>query len=296
MGEPDQIVYMRDEPFDVPAEGTVDYQYFTVDPGWETEKWIIATKARPGNRAVVHHNVVWVNSGPGSEVEPTQAIAWYGPGFLPFYCAPGTALYVPAHAKLQFSMHYTPNGTAQSDRSMVGIRFADLGTVKKLARTPYMTDRTLKIPPGDPNYQAKDERTVWQDLLVYGLLPHMHLRGKSFLCEAEYAGGRREILLDVPRYDPNWQLHTFLPSLNCYRPDRNSISRHISTIRPTIPRTRIQRRPSPSVSKPGTKCLNAITRQSTRASTPLVVRWPPRHYLGTSMTRKAPRLPTPFAD
>ena len=206
MGEPDQIVYMRDQPFEVPADGTVDYQYFTVDPGWETEKWIVATEARPGNRAVVHHNVVWVKSGPATDSEPTQAIAWYGPGFLPFYCAPGTALYVPAHAKLDFSMHYTANGTAQSDRSMVGFRFADPRTVKKLVRIPYMTDRTLKIPPGDPNYEVKDERTNWQDLLVYSLLPHMHLRGKSFLCEAEYADGRREILLDVPRFDPNWQL------------------------------------------------------------------------------------------
>lgn len=206
MGEPDQIVYMRDEPFDVPAEGTVDYQYFTVDPGWETEKWIVATEARPGNRAVVHHNVVWVRSGPAPESEPTEAIAWYGPGFLPFECAPGTAVYVPAHAKLEFSMHYTANGTAQSDRSMVGIRFADPRTVKKLVRVPYMSDRKFKIPPGDPNYEVNDERTVWQDLLVYSLLPHMHVRGKSFHCEAEYAGGRREILLDVPHYDANWQL------------------------------------------------------------------------------------------
>jgi len=206
MGEPDQIVYMRDEPFDVPAEGVVEYQYFTVDPGWETEKWIVATEARPGNRAVVHHNVVWVQSGPASETEPTEAIAWYGPGFSPFYCSPGTAMYVPAHAKLRFSMHYTANGTAQSDRSMVGIRFADPSTVQKLVRIPYMTDRNLKIPPGDPNYEVNDERTVWHNLLIYGLLPHMHLRGKSFLCEAEYTDGHREVLLDVPRYDPNWQL------------------------------------------------------------------------------------------
>jgi peroxiredoxin/mono/diheme cytochrome c family protein len=206
MGEPDQIIYMRDEPFDVPAEGIVNYQYFTVDPGWDTEKWIVATEARPGNRAVVHHNVVWVRAGPATEIEPTQAIAWYGPGFSPFVCAPGTAIYVPAHAKLEFSMHYTANGTAQPDRSMVGIRFADPSEVKALVRIPYSTERDFKIPPGDPNYEVRSERTVWKDLLVYSLLPHMHLRGKSFHCEAEYAEGRREVLLDIPRYDPNWQL------------------------------------------------------------------------------------------
>jgi hypothetical protein len=34
----------------------------------------------------------------------------------------------------------------------------------------------------------------------------MHYRGKSFRFEAEYPEGSKEILLDVPRYDFNWQL------------------------------------------------------------------------------------------
>ena len=33
----------------------------------------------------------------------------------------------------------------------------------------------------------------------------MHLRGKSFLYEAVLPGGERETLLEVPRYDFNWQ-------------------------------------------------------------------------------------------
>jgi len=33
----------------------------------------------------------------------------------------------------------------------------------------------------------------------------MHLRGQSFRYEAEFADGSREVLLDIPRYDFNWQ-------------------------------------------------------------------------------------------
>ncbi len=44
------------------------------------------------------------------------------------------------------------------------------------------------------------------DLLLRNLYPHMHYRGKSFKFEAEYPDGRREVLLDVPRYDFAWQL------------------------------------------------------------------------------------------
>jgi hypothetical protein len=36
-------------------------------------------------------------------------------------------------------------------------------------------------------------------------MPHMHLRGKSFFYEAIFANGKRETLLDVPKYDFNWQ-------------------------------------------------------------------------------------------
>ena len=67
IGEPDQVVYMRDEPFKVPAEGVVDYQFFTVDPGWTTDKWIQATEARPGNRGVVHHIIVFVQPKDGGD-------------------------------------------------------------------------------------------------------------------------------------------------------------------------------------------------------------------------------------
>ncbi len=41
---------------------------------------------------------------------------------------------------------------------------------------------------------------------LLSLMPHMHLRGKSFFYEAIYADGGRETLLDIPQYDFNWQL------------------------------------------------------------------------------------------
>ena len=75
IGEPDQIVYMRDKPYTVPAEGTVDYQFFTVDPGWTTDKWIQATEARPGNRAVVHHIIVFVQPKDGGKATAADAAA-----------------------------------------------------------------------------------------------------------------------------------------------------------------------------------------------------------------------------
>jgi len=60
IGEPDQIVYMRDEPVEVPAEGVIDYYHFVVDPGWTEDKWIMAAEARPSSPETVHHILVFV--------------------------------------------------------------------------------------------------------------------------------------------------------------------------------------------------------------------------------------------
>ena len=43
-------------------------------------------------------------------------------------------------------------------------------------------------------------------MTLYGLWPHMHLRGKDMTFIATYPDGREEVLLHVPKYDFRWQL------------------------------------------------------------------------------------------
>jgi peroxiredoxin len=210
MGEPDQIVYMRDQPFTVPAEGVVEYQFYKVDPGWTTDKWIQATESRPGNRGVVHHIIVFVQPKNGGEIFTRGGMGGYAPGMTPNICPPGTAIHVPANSKLVFQLHYTANGTQQEDRSMIGIRFADPKTVKKVVGGGLVGDMAFKIPAGDPNYEVTSKHLFLKDTLLLSLTPHMHLRGKSFKYEAEYPDGTAEVLLDVPNYDFNWQIRYML--------------------------------------------------------------------------------------
>ena len=42
-------------------------------------------------------------------------------------------------------------------------------------------------------------------MLVYNFMPHSHLRGKSGTMSVVYPDGKEEILLNVPKYDFNWQ-------------------------------------------------------------------------------------------
>jgi peroxiredoxin len=211
MGTPDQIVYMRDEPFNVPAEGVVQYQFFRVDPGWTEDRWVQASEARPGNRGVVHHIIVFaVRDGEDEFGGSRGGLAGYAPGTQPHINQPGTAVFVPAGSKLVFQLHYTPNGSEQQDRSCVGFRFADPKSVKRTLRDGLVGDVAFNIPPGDANFEVKGRHRFLKDTMLLSLMPHMHLRGKSFKFEAQYPDGTKEVLLDVPQYDFNWQLRYYL--------------------------------------------------------------------------------------
>ncbi len=208
--EPDEVIYMRDKPFEVPEEGEVEYQHFVVDPGWTEDKWIKAVEARPGNPEVVHHILIFVRTprairrGGAGQIS-TDWLAAYAPGTRQGVLPAGMARFVPAGSKLIFQQHYTPNGSTQSDRSYLGIVFADKEEIRKEVAVANAGNYGFKIPPNAPNHKVKSSFTFSRDALLLTLMPHMHLRGKDFNYQAIYPDGRREMLLSVPQYDFGWQ-------------------------------------------------------------------------------------------
>ncbi len=215
IGKPDQVFTMPDE-FTVPAtadEKGLKYQYFIVRTKFAEDRWVRAAEAKPGNRAVVHHIIVFVvKPGKDGGLMREKTADGIGDGFLTAY-APGelasalpdgSAKRVPKNSILVFQMHYTPNGVEQTDRSSVGLIFAK-EPPKVEVRTRAVAQKRLNIPPGEANYEAKSETVFDQDADLLSLLPHMHLRGKDFRYEVVYPDGKRETLLSVPRYDFNWQ-------------------------------------------------------------------------------------------
>lgn len=208
IGEPDVILPMSDKPFSVPAEGVVDYKHYVVDPEFTEDKWMVACEVRPGNRSVVHHVLVFCRP-PGQrrkfDIFDGGLIAAYAPGTPAFQAPKGVARKLPAGSKIVIQMHYTPNGRAQEDLSRVGFRFCDAKEVKQEIEALAANNFFIAIPPGAPDHIVRSRYVFKDDRLLVNLAPHMHMRGKSFRYEAAYPDGRREILLDVPRFDFNWQ-------------------------------------------------------------------------------------------
>jgi hypothetical protein len=205
IGKPDAVIDTGTD-YAVPAQGTVAYQYFTVATNFTEDKWVESAEVRPDKRAVVHHVIAFLQEPDGRGSPLANLLVGYAPGEQPMRLNPGTAKLIKAGSKIIFQVHYTPNGTATTDRSYIGLRFAKEAP-KFRAVTANATNRGFVIPPGDPNYQVKSTWTARQEVTLLGLMPHMHLRGKDFKYTVVYPDGREEVLLDVPKYDFGWQLH-----------------------------------------------------------------------------------------
>jgi peroxiredoxin len=209
--EPDLVLPMRDRPFHVPAEGMVEYQYFVVDPHFEQDQWVAGAQIIPGNASVVHHAIAFIRPPDGV---PMRGIGWltaYVPGQRLIPLPRGYARKVPAGSKLVFQMHYTTNGVAQDDVTKVGIVYADPDELTHEVITLIAIEQEFEIPPFAADHQVSAAvRRLPEDGLLLGIAPHMHYRGKSFRLFAD-RGGETTTLLNVPRYDFNWQ-HVYAPA------------------------------------------------------------------------------------
>jgi mono/diheme cytochrome c family protein len=142
---------------------------------------------------------------------------------------------IKAGSYIDFYMHYQPNGAPQKDRTKLGLYLAKPGQevghqiyhsfgtagpttyiVQGQEYTPrWRQDQTRdeggvnlpNIPAYAENWKVVSVHTIREPITLYGLTPHLHLRGKSMKYTLTWPDGREEVLLDVPKYDFNWQVY-----------------------------------------------------------------------------------------
>jgi hypothetical protein len=230
IGQPDAIFTMTTD-YNVPAQGEIPYQYFEVPTNLTEDKWVEAVEIRAGNRTVVHHVLVYMRypdmtprpapfrmaNPPGGPAPPQQdgqnrsgaarrgpLFAQTAPGTPPTILPAGSALLLKAGSVLTFQIHYTTKGTAGTDRSSIAMKFAKQPPVSEVRVSAMMNPRFM-IPAGADNHAVESGMEFLEDVTIYGMVPHTHLRGKSWEHRLTYPDGRTETLLAVPKYDFNWQ-------------------------------------------------------------------------------------------
>lgn len=206
IGRPD-LTYKIPEPVTVQATGQMSYIHKVVDPKFTEDQWVQAVEIRPTARQAVHHVLVYVLEPGGDNRinERSGFVGAYVPGNSFQVFAPQHAKQIPAGSRLLFQLHYTPIGRELVDQTELGIRLAKQPP-RYHVRNHGIANGEIEITARDENYSADKTWTVRQDLELTGFMPHMHLRGKAFRYELTDPEGQVSVLLDVPRYDFNWQL------------------------------------------------------------------------------------------
>lgn len=204
-GKPDLIVEIP--AFQIPATGVIEYQYPRVKNPLGRDVWITAVEIHPGAKQAIHHIIANDPVVAGSTGERSGGnLAGFAPGMEPIVYPQDTGVLFPKDADFVFQMHYTPNGQAVTDHSKVGFYFREASNPPKYPlHLTALTDFKFEIPPGAKEHTTTVTRPIQRDMLIYNIMPHSHLRGRAGTMTAVYPDGREEILLNVPKYDFNWQ-------------------------------------------------------------------------------------------
>ncbi len=235
VGTPDAVFEMT-EPYQLPAEGTIQYEYFYIPTNFTEPKWVKSIEVRPGNREVVHHVLVYYraapdlerrpvfrpnretarlpeertagvrNSPPKQGLPPRRLLATYAPGTVAQVAPEGTAFRLEPGGIIELQMHYTTRGEPATDRTKVGLIFAKEDAPLEL-RPGQFVNGTFTLPAGAANVPVDADVEFLQDATIWGLFPHTHLRGKKWEYRMVLPDGTTKTVLSVPDYDFNWQTY-----------------------------------------------------------------------------------------
>jgi hypothetical protein len=232
IGRPD-VVFEMTEDFSVPAEGEVQYEYFYIPTNFTEPKYVQAIEVRPGNRELVHHVLVYHKAEADSKRPPVlrpntalqslppptagarpqrrdrvpgRLLATFAPGTSPQVFRSGTALRLEPGGVLELQMHYTASGRAGTDRTRVGMIFSKDPSPTEVRATAFFNTQ-FTLAPNSTDIRIDADVSIVQDITLWGLFPHTHLRGKRWEYRIEYPDGTKPVVLSVPNYDFNWQTY-----------------------------------------------------------------------------------------
>jgi hypothetical protein len=237
LGQPDAIFEME-QPYKIPADGVIQYEHFYIPTNFTEPKWVQSIEVRPGNREVVHHVLVYYRAAPDIQrtpvlrpnaersrtpgaservpgvrlspprqgLPPRRVIGTYAPGTNAQIAPAGTAFRLEPGGTLELQMHYTTNGEAATDQTKVGLVFSKEKNPREV-RVSQFINGVFTLPAGAADVAVDAELGFLQDTMLWGLLPHTHLRGTKWRYVLELPDGTKKTILDVPKYDFNWQTY-----------------------------------------------------------------------------------------
>ncbi len=224
LGEPDVVLKMS-EPFRVPASGGDPYWAFVLPANIGRDLLINGIEFRPGNRRVVHHSRVYLDTtgdaqrrdraepgpgfpgwggSPGVMELPYPGLGGWTPGMTPRFAPDGVGRRIPDGADIIFRIHYHPSGKPEDDRSEIGLYATKKPATKTMAGFTLCTDR-IDIPPGVKRHCIMISSRVRADIHLHTVVPHAHYLAREFRLCASLPDGTAQPLLWITDWDLDWQ-------------------------------------------------------------------------------------------
>ncbi len=205
---------------------TDDYHCFLVDPNLTAPQSVVGYEVIPGQRNEVHHVLIFAvdkadavakdSAEPGegwtcfgaSGIDKAVLIGGWVPGTAKVSYPAGTGIALPAGKVFAMQIHYNTSAASRSpDTTTVKLQYARAPVIP--ATLLPLADFLWSIPPNSmaftPVGQPKDfPNSLGFDAKVWGVLPHMHQKGKRITVT-----GPNACLVDIPQWDFHWQQQYF---------------------------------------------------------------------------------------
>jgi tetratricopeptide (TPR) repeat protein len=226
LGAPDLVLEME-ESFTLPAGGGDVFRNFVIPAGVGSSRWVRALDMRPGNKQVVHHANVLIDStgasrrldaaepGPGFHgmellvesygFEPHSHFLFWKPGTPPALGSAESAWRLDPGSDLVLNAHLQPSGKPESIRAKLALYFSDEEPTRKPMLLQLESDRQIDIPPGARDFEVSDSFVLPLGVEALGVYPHCHYLCREVHGWATLPDGRREWLIRIDDWDFDWQ-------------------------------------------------------------------------------------------
>ncbi|HLP55155.1 MAG TPA: FlgD immunoglobulin-like domain containing protein [Fluviicola sp.] len=205
------------------ALGQDDYVCFSVPVGLAQNRTIRAVEIVPGNRAIVHHALIYIDEtgtyptdtiGGDCMGPDAKLIGGYTPGASPMVFPSGAGfklgMEIPVGSNIVFGMHYPEGSYGEVDSTKVIFHFYPTNEVgiREVSADPILQNWGLSLPPNQvtnatASYGAPNGIPV--DVSVLSVFPHMHLIGESIKAYAVDQQDDTIKYIDIHHWDFHWQ-------------------------------------------------------------------------------------------
>lgn len=226
LGKPDMVLTMS-EKWTVRGNNRDVYRFFVLPTNLLKDRHIKALEFRPGNAAVVHHVLYFLDTtGTARKKDAEDQLPGYSgfgdPGFesaasfLGWVPGAQTRFYPPTigakmykNSDLIIQVHYAPSKTEQFDQSHVNVFFHENDDVRQVQEFPMSPNNLVAgqkfVIPANKVPVFTTSFTLPFEISLIGIAPHMHLLGRDARAFAITPKGDTINLIKLDQWDFHWQ-------------------------------------------------------------------------------------------